>query len=140
MALEHQQRQIILVLEDIEETARLIEKMLKGNGYSVSLARSEEDAIFKGRTESPDLILMSLGLGPERLLATAHRIRRQAGLSEDVAIVIFCVPTVPEGAEVEVDRNVYLTRPDNFNQLRKLLRRLLCRYLPTEFAFLRYTN
>jgi two-component system KDP operon response regulator KdpE len=126
MALEHQQRQIILVLEDIEETACLIEKMLKGNGYSVSLARSEEDAIFKGRTQSPDLILMSLGLGPERLLATAHRIRRQTGLSEDVAIVIFCVPTVPEGAEVEVDRNVYLTRPDNFNQLRELLRRLLC--------------
>jgi two-component system, OmpR family, KDP operon response regulator KdpE len=130
MALEHQQRQVILVLEDIEETACLIEKMLKGNGYCVTLARTEEDAIFRGRSQSPDLILMSLGLGPERLLATAHRIRRQAGLSQDVAIVIFCVPTVPEGAEVEVDRNVYLTRPDNFNQLRELLRRLFCR-VPT---------
>jgi CheY-like chemotaxis protein len=130
MALEHQQRQNLLVLEDIEETAYLIEKMLKGNGYSVSLARSEEDAICRGRFQSPDLILMSLGLGLERLLATAHRIRRQAGLSQDVAIVIFCVPTVPEGAEVEVDRNVYLTRPDNFNQLRELLHRLLCR-VPT---------
>jgi CheY-like chemotaxis protein len=130
MALEHQQRQNLLILEDIEETAYLIEKMLKGNGYSVSLARSEEDAICRGRFQSPDLILMSLGLGLERLLATAHRIRRQAGLSQDVAIVIFCVPTVPEGAEVEVDRNVYLTRPDNFNQLRELLHRLLCR-VPT---------
>jgi CheY-like chemotaxis protein len=130
MALEHQQRQNLLVLEDIEETAYLIEKMLKGNGYSVSLARSEEDAICRGRFQSPDLILMSLGLGLERLLATAHRIRRQAGLSQDVAIVIFCVPTVPEGAEVEVDRNVHLTRPDNFNQLRELLHRLLCR-VPT---------
>jgi CheY-like chemotaxis protein len=130
MALDHQQRQNLLVLEDIEETAYLIEKMLKGNGYSVSLARSEEDAICRGRFQSPDLILMSLGLGLERLLATAHRIRRQAGLSQDVAIVIFCVPTVPEGAEVEVDRNVHLTRPDNFNQLRELLHRLLCR-VPT---------
>jgi two-component system KDP operon response regulator KdpE len=127
MALEHHQRQIILVLEDIEETAYLIEKMLKGNGYSVSLARTEEDAIFRGRSQSPDLILMSLGLGPERLLATAHRIRRQAGLSQDVAIVIFCIPTIPEGAEMEVDKNVYVTRPDNFNQLRELLHRLLCR-------------
>ncbi|MDX6712211.1 MAG: hypothetical protein QOH96_3227 [Blastocatellia bacterium] len=130
MALEHQQRQIILVLEDIEETAYLIEKMLKGNGYYVTVARTEEDAIFRGRSQSPDLILMSLGLGVERLLATAHRIRRQAGLCQDVAIVIFCVPTVPEGAEVEVDKNVYVTRPDNFNQLRELLRRLLCR-VPT---------
>ena len=130
MALEHQQRQIILVLEDVEETAQLIERMLKGNGYNVALARSEEEAIFRSRFQSPDLILMSLGLGPERLLATAHRIRRNAGLSQDVAIVIFCIPTIPEGAEMEVDKNVYVTRPDNFNQLRELLHRLLCR-VPT---------
>ena len=127
MTLEHQQRQIILVLEDVEETAQLIERMLKGNGYNVALARSEEEAIFRSRFQSPDLILMSLGLGPERLLATAHRIRRRAGLSQDVAIVIFCIPTIPEGAEMEVDKNVYVTRPDNFNQLRELLHRLLCR-------------
>jgi CheY-like chemotaxis protein len=104
--------------------------MLKGNGYNVALARNEEEAIFRSRFQSPDLILMSLGLGPERLLATAHRIRRQAGLSQDVAIVIFCIPTIPEGAEMEVDKNVYVTRPDNFNQLRELLHRLLCR-VPT---------
>jgi len=130
MVLEHQQRQAILVLEDIEETAYLIEKMLKVNGYYVILARTEEDAIFRGRSQPPDLILMSLGLVPEHLVATAHRIRRQAGLSQDVAIVIFCVPTIPEGAEVEIDKNVYVTRPDNFNQLRELLHRLLCR-VPT---------
>jgi CheY-like chemotaxis protein len=127
MTLDSQQRQIILVLDDVEETAYLIEKMLKKNGYCVALARNEEDAIWRGRSESPDLILMSLGLDPERLVATAQRIRRQAGLSEDVAFVIFCIPSIPEGAEVEVDRNVYLTRPDNFNQLREFLHRLLCR-------------
>jgi CheY-like chemotaxis protein len=127
MILHHRQREIILVLEDIEETAYLIEKMLKGNGYCVTLARNEEDAIQRARSQSPNLILISLGLGPERLLAVAHRIRRQACLSKDVAIVIFCVPTIPQGAEMEVDKNVYVTRPDNFNQLRELLHRLLCR-------------
>jgi DNA-binding response OmpR family regulator len=127
MIFRHRQREIILVLEDIEETANLIEKMLKGNGYCVTLARTEEDAIQRARSQSPNLILISLGLGPERLLAVAHRIRRQASLSKDVAIVIFCVPTIPEGAEMEVDNNVYVTRPDNFNQLRELLHRLLCR-------------
>jgi CheY-like chemotaxis protein len=127
MTLDSQQRQVILVLEDIEETAYLIEKMLKKSGYCVTLARNEEDAILRGRFPSPDLILMSLGMGPERLLSTAHRIRRRAGLSQDVAVVIFCIPTIPEGAEMEVDKNVYMTRPDNFNQLRELLHRLLCR-------------
>jgi CheY-like chemotaxis protein len=127
MILQHRQREIILVLEDIEETAYLIEKMLKGNGYCVTLARNEEDAIQRARSQSPNLILISLGLRPEGLLAVAHRIRRQASLSRDVAIVIFCVPTIPEGAEMEVDNNVYVTRPDNFNQLRELLHRLLYR-------------
>jgi CheY-like chemotaxis protein len=126
MLVEQHQRQVILVLEDVEETGCLIDKMLKGNGYSVSLARNEEDAILRARSQLPDLLLMSLGIGPELLLATAHRIRQQAGLSQDVAIVIFCVPTIPEGAEIEVSKNVYLTRPDNFNQLRDLFHRLLC--------------
>jgi CheY-like chemotaxis protein len=125
MVVDQQLRQI-LVLEDIEETGFLIDKMLKGNGYRVTLARNEEDAIMRARLQSPDLILMSLGLGPELLLETAHRIRQEATLSQDVAIVIFCVPTIPEGAEMEVSKNVYLTRPDNFNQLRGLLHRLLC--------------
>lgn len=127
MTLDSQQRQVILVLEDIEETAYLIEKMLKKSGYCVTLARNEEDAVLRGCFHAPDLILMSLGLEPERLLAMGLRIRRQAGLSQDVAVVIFCIPTIPEGAELEVDKNVYMTRPDNFNQLRELLHRLLCK-------------
>jgi two-component system KDP operon response regulator KdpE len=130
MASEHEQRQVILVLEDIDETGQLIAKMLKGNGYYVILARTEEEAIFRGRSQSPDLILMSLGLRSELLPAVARRIRRQAGLRGDVAIVIFCIPTIPQGAELEIDKNVYVTRPDNFDQLRQFLHRLLCR-VPT---------
>jgi DNA-binding response OmpR family regulator len=126
MIVEQRQRQIILVLEDVEETGHLIDKMLQGSGYCVALARTEEDAIMRARLQSPDLILMSLGLEPGLLLATALRIRQQAALSQEVAIVIFCVPTIPEGAEMEVSKNVYVTRPDNFNQLRELLHRLLC--------------
>lgn len=125
MIAEQHQRQIILVLEDVEETGLLIDKMLQGNGYCVVLVRTEEDAIMRASLQSPDLILMSLGLGPDLLLATALRIRQQAALSQDIAIVIFCVPTILEGAEMEVSKNVYVTRPDNFNQLRELLHRLL---------------
>ena len=126
MIVKQHQRQIILVLEDVEETGLLIDKMLQGNGYCVVLVRTEEDAIMRASLQSPDLILMSLGLGPDRLLATALRIRQQAALSQDIAIVIFCVPTILEGAEMEVSKNVYVTRPDNFNQLRELFHRLLC--------------
>ena len=125
MSDEPQRRQVILVLDDIEETRDLIKKMLIGNGCCVNLARDEEDAISRARSQSPDLILMSLGLELDQLLATAHRIRQKCAFSQDVAIIIFCVPTIPEGAEIEVKQNVFVTRPDNFDQLRDLLHRLL---------------
>lgn len=122
---ENPRSQTILLLEDIEETRYLIEKMLRASGYRVDLARDEEDAICRARSRAPDLILISLGLPDEDLLAAAQRVRRESGLSQDIAVVIFCVPTIPEGAEWEVNRNVYMTRPDNFDQLRVFLHRLL---------------
>ncbi len=119
------QSQTILIVEDVEETRYLIEKLLRKNGYDVELARDEQDAICRARFRSPNLILMSLGFDRDELVATAQRIRNQAALSRDTAVVIFCVPTIPEGAEMEVSENIYVTRPDNFDQLRALLRRLL---------------
>lgn len=122
---ENLRSQTILLLEDIEETRYLIEKMLRASGYEVDLARDEQDAICRARFRAPDLILISLGLADEDLLTAAQRVRRESGLSQDIAVVIFCVPTIPEGAEWEVNRNVYMTRPDNFDQLRVFLHRLL---------------
>jgi CheY-like chemotaxis protein len=125
MSVQSERRQSILVLDDVEETRNLIQKMLGESRCCVALARDEEDAILRARSQSPDVILMSLGLDLEQLLATAQRIRQEAAFGQDVAIVIFCVPSIPEGAEMEVNKNVYVTRPDNFDQLRDLLHRLL---------------
>ena len=122
--MEQRQHNIILVFEDIEETACLLQKMLNGNGYEVTVARTEEDAILWARSLAPDLILMSLDLTPDRLLAVSHRIRERAAVCQDVSIVIFCVPTLPQGAEIEIEKNTYMIRPDNFDQLRELLHRL----------------
>lgn len=125
MNAERECRHVILVLNDIEETGRLTKKMLGESDRSVTWARDEEEAISKARSESPDLLLMSLDLKFEELLATAQRIRQKAPFGEEVAIVIFCVPTIPEGAEMEINKNVYVTRPDNFDQLRDFVHRLL---------------
>ena len=40
-------------------------------------------------------------------------------------VVVFCIAEIDEGDEVAIGQNVYITRPDNFNQLRALLARLL---------------
>ena len=120
---------IILVIEDVEETRDGIEKMLTADGYRVNPARDEEDAIRRTSQERPNLILVSLGGRCIDIIATARRVRDRADLTEKVPVVIFCIETIGEGTEVGIGKNTYLTRPENFDQLRHFLGRLL-RQLP----------
>ncbi len=116
---------LILVLEDVEETRDGIEILLKGDGYRVDPARHEDEAVARATLEHPSLILVGLDGGGETVMATAHRIRERAGLNLAIPVVIFYVVTIAEGAEVEIAPNVFLVRPDNFDQLRNLIHRLL---------------
>jgi len=116
---------IILVLEDVNETRDGIEKLLKADGYRVALARDETDAIESARQRRPDLILVSVAGLPHEVIATARRVRERSAVGEDVPVVLFCMEDIAEGEELAIGRNVYVTRPDNFNQLRSLLSRLL---------------
>jgi len=116
---------MILVADDVEETRDGIERLLKADGYRVDPARSEQDAVERAERQPPDLILVSLSGPSDDAIASALRIRQRARLGDEVLVVIFCVQTVDEGAEVALGRNVYITRPDNFDQLRGLLGRLL---------------
>jgi two-component system response regulator MprA len=116
----------ILVVEDIEEARDGIEKLLKVDGYHVKAARDEQDAVESALRNQPDLILVSLGGEPRDVFKTARHIRERAELGEKVPVVIFCMmEEVGEGAEVAIGQNVYVTRPDNFNQMRNLIARLL---------------
>ena len=116
---------IILVVEDVHETRDGIEKLLKADGYRLVLARDELDGIENAQRQRPDLILVSLDGLPSEVLMSGCRIRESAAAGDDVPIVIFCFDEIPEGAEVAIGKNVHITQPDNFNQLRDLLSRLL---------------
>ena len=117
--------QHILVVEDVHEIRDGMEKLLKADGYRVSLARDEHDALDKWRLQAPDLILVSLAGAPTDISKAATRIREGIPSGERVPVVIFCGSGIGEGDEVALGHNVHLTRPDNFNQLRSLLARLL---------------
>ena len=118
---------IILVVEDIDETRHGIERLLIVDGYRVALARDEQEGIETARRQRPDLILVSLAGVPREVIISARRIREKAAIGEDVPVVVFCVDEIAEGDEVAIGENVHVTRPDNFNQLRSLLARLLTR-------------
>ncbi|HZI88209.1 MAG TPA: response regulator [Pyrinomonadaceae bacterium] len=116
---------LILVMEDVHETRDGIEKLLTTDGYRVAPARNELDTIESAQHTQPDLILVSLtGLTGE-VLAMVHRLRERMAVRDQIPVVIFYVEDIAEGQEVAIGGNIYLTRPDNFNQLRSLVARLL---------------
>lgn len=118
---------IILVVEDVQETREGIERLLMVDGYRVALARDEQDGIESAQRQRPDLILVSLAGLPREVIVSARRIRKSAAIGEDVPVVVFCVDEIAQGDEVAIGENVHVTRPDNFNQLRSFLARLLHR-------------
>ena len=116
---------IVLVANDVEETRDGIELLLAADGYRVEPARNESEAIEKALRQRPDLILVSLSGHPVEVIASAARIRQRAAVGDEVPVVIFGLPVLDEGDELAIGRNVYVTWPDNFDQLRDLLERLL---------------
>lgn len=102
-----------------------MEELLTSDGYCVDAARDEQDAVHRAERDPPTLILFNMGEPQSGWIACAARIRAGAELNASVPIVLFGVEWIPEGAEVQVEGNIHLISPDNFDQLRRLLRRLL---------------
>lgn len=114
----------ILVIEDIEEIRDGIIKLLKVDGYQVTAAREPEEAFIRMGQEYPDLMLVGLGMPLNEVIQT-FAVRTQVGLYPAIPVVIFDFDALEEGQELAIEGNIYMTRPDNFNQLRALIRRLL---------------
>ena len=102
-----------------------MEKLLVADGYRVALARDEADAIEVIQQRNPDLLLVSLPGSPNQVILVATRIRESADAREQLPVVIFCNEGIAEGYEIAIGQNIHLTLPDNFNQLRGFLSRLL---------------
>ena len=117
--------QLILVVEDVYETRAGIATLLEANGHRVALASTEGHTRKSTRLERPNLILVSGSGLRDNVLVMVDRIRKEAAVGYEVPVVVFCAQDINEGEEVAIKGNVYLTNPDNFNQLRSLVARLL---------------
>jgi CheY-like chemotaxis protein len=118
-------RCLILVVEDVYETRAGIDSLLKANGYRVTFAETKGEPNKSIRPERPDLILVCGAGLANNVLDNVGRIRNETSVGDEVPVVVFCAQDVSEGEEVAIGGNVYLTNPDNFNQLRSLVARLL---------------
>lgn len=115
---------MILIVEADQRLCAGMSELLTADGYRITKAIDEQDAVETARRERPDLILICLDEPPPHLSSAVVRIRERAELSNEVPIVIFCIKAVAEGEEVAYGNHVYAISPDNFNHLRSFLKRL----------------
>ncbi len=123
-------RRTILLVEEDDETRRVLRANLQTYGYRVLLALDEEDAFDRvgGGGAEADLVLINLvGEAPEAALAAGRRIRAHAKYDGRMPLVVMAEKYGKEleGTDVNVSGNDWITYPEDHDQLRNLLARLL---------------
>ena len=119
----------ILLVDDVDEYRNLIKRGLERKGYGVKTACDEPDAIERARCVRPDMILLEMGRTPTlRTLDTGRRIRSDAGVGDEVKVVVYADradETVSEGEEVRLGAHEYVILPEDGEQLEGFLGHLL---------------
>lgn len=81
-------RMRVLVVEDCQDTARMMRVLLRGQGYEVKLAFTGREAIDVAEDFCPDVVLLDLALpdmgGPE----VAEGLRRTEGFEETTFVAV----------------------------------------------------
>jgi two-component system cell cycle response regulator DivK len=78
----------ILIVEDIADNAELVRRIMSARGYDVLHAENAESGLQMALDESPDLILLDLGLPDHDGLTLAGWLRAEDVL-RDVPIIAF---------------------------------------------------
>jgi two-component system cell cycle response regulator DivK len=118
--------QTVLVVDDMSDNLILISLSLQDMGYRVVTASNGEDALNVAKLARPDLILMDIAMPHQDGLAATRRIREESEL-QDVPVVALTAFDTDGFRQAAFDAgfNGYLTKPIDFERLKKLMRMLL---------------
>jgi DNA-binding response OmpR family regulator len=125
----------VLVVEDDEDIAQVLQRSLRMEGYEVRVAEDGNAALENGRTFSPDLVILDLGLPQLDGIEVARRLRED----DDVPILILTARDALESRVEGLDSGAddYLVKPFERQELLARLRALLRRRPPRGSAPLR---
>ncbi len=118
--------QIVLVVDDMSDNLILISLSLQDMGYRVVTASNGADALSVAKLARPDLILMDIAMPHQDGLAATRRIREESELQEVPVVALTAFDT--DGfrqAAFDAGFNGYLTKPIDFERLKKLMHMLL---------------
>ena len=115
----------VLVVEDDEEIAQVLQRSLRLEGYDVRIAADGEAALDAASEYVPDLVVLDLGLPKIDGIEVARRLRS----SDDVPILML---TARDALDARVDgldagADDYLVKPFALKELKARLRALLRR-------------
>ncbi|HEV2706621.1 MAG TPA: response regulator [Pyrinomonadaceae bacterium] len=119
----------IFLVEEDDETRRMLRRNLQTEGYKVIVAADEEDALERvgsGYVHA-DLVLINLvGKPVEEALETGRRIREHAKYDGHTPLIVMAEKYGEdlEGTNVNVSGNDWITYPEDHEQLKNLLSRL----------------
>jgi DNA-binding response OmpR family regulator len=126
----------VLVVEDDEEIAQVLQRSLRMDGYDVKIAGDGVRALEEAHAYLPDVVVLDLGLPRLDGIDVAKRLREDG---DDVPILILtardALESRVEGLDIGADD--YLVKPFERQELLARLRALLRRRPPRGMAPLR---
>jgi two-component system, OmpR family, response regulator MprA len=124
----------VLVVEDDEEIAQVLQRSLRLEGYEVRVAADGETALDQSAAFNPDLVILDLGLPKLDGMEVARRLRS----ADDVPILMLTARDALESRVEGLDAGAddYLVKPFERQELLARLRALLRRRPPRGQAHL----
>ena len=118
----------VLVVEDDEEIAHVLQRSLRLEGYEVRVAGDGETALDQSAAFNPDLVILDLGLPKLDGMEVARRLRS----ADDVPILMLTARDALESRVEGLDAGAddYLVKPFERQELLARLRALLRRRPP----------
>ena len=124
----------VLVVEDDDEIAQVLQRSLRLEGYEVRIAGDGEAALDQAAAYHPDLVILDLGLPKLDGIEVARRLRA----ADDVPILMLTARDAVESRVEGLDSGAddYLVKPFERQELLARLRALLRRRPPRGSASL----
>ncbi len=119
-------RKTVLVVDDVGDNLILISLSLQDMGYRVLTASDGASGVSMAKFARPDLILMDIAMPQQDGLAATRLIREEAGMEDTPIIALTAFDT--DGfrrAAADAGFNGYLTKPIDFERLKRLMEMLL---------------
>lgn len=116
----------ILVVDDIEANARLLERLLAPEGHRVLFARDGGEALDRVRQEQPDLVLMDVIMPTLDGFETCRRLKSDPATRLVPVVLITALQSSRDRVKgLEVGADDFLSRPVNTAELTARVRSLL---------------